>query len=112
MVIQIEFPPKPGHIEFTEEGRVRVNVSYLVNVTPKSQYIMYRVINLICPKVTHRRLSTERPVVLTAVPEIGAALVAVAGFTQRLLDHAPARPDHDNVLIKENYMEGETGYGK
>ena len=104
MVIQIEFPPKPGHIEFTEEGRVRVNVSYLVYVTPKSQYIMYRVINLICPKVTHRRLAAERPVVLTAVPEIGAALVAVAGFTQRLLDHAPARPDHDNVLIKRRII--------
>ena len=66
-------------------------------------------INLICPKVTHRRLAAERPVVLAAVPEVGAALVAVAGLTQRLLDHAPARPDHDNVLIKENYMEGETG---
>ena len=71
-----------------------------------------RVNNLICPKASHRRLATKRPVVLAAVPEVGAALIAVAGPAQRLLDHTPARPDHDNVLTKENKKEGETGKNK
>ena len=45
--------------------------------------------------MSHRRFATELPVVLTAVPEVCAGLVTVAGAAQGLLDHAPARPDHD-----------------
>ena len=47
------------------------------------------------PPLTHRGLAAELPVVLAAVPEVSAGLVAVARLAQGLLDHTPARPEDD-----------------
>ena len=54
------------------------------------------------PPMTHRRLATELPVVLAAVPEVCAGLVTIARPAEGLLDHTPARPgDGQHVSMSQ-----------